>query len=55
VPVRVTVWGLLRALSVKVSVPVAGPVAVGVKVTLTEQWPPAARLEPQELLEILKP
>jgi hypothetical protein len=41
-PVRVTVCGLLLALSVMVSVPGREPVAVGVKVTLTVQVAPAA-------------
>jgi hypothetical protein len=42
VPVSVTVWGLLLALSVMVSVPGREPVVVGVKVTLTLQVPCAA-------------
>ena len=52
VPLRLTVWGLFRALSVNVSVPVAAPVAVGVNVTPTIQLTPAARLVPQVLLAI---
>jgi hypothetical protein len=42
VPVSVTVCGLIVALSVKVSKPVLVPVAVGVKLTLTEQAPLAS-------------
>jgi hypothetical protein len=42
VPVSVTVCGLIVALSVMASEPVLVPVAVGVKVTLTEQVPLAA-------------
>ena len=34
-PVRLNVWGLLESLSVIVRVPVRGPAAVGVKVTVT--------------------
>ena len=55
VPERLTVCGLFDAASVKVSVPVAAPVAVGENVTPTAQWPPAATLDPQVLLEIAKP
>ena len=54
VPLRLTFCGLLEALSVKVSVPPAVPVAVGVNVTPTAQPAPAARLAPQVLLEIAK-
>jgi hypothetical protein len=55
VPVRVTVWGLFPALSLKVRVPVAAPVLVGEKVTPTVQLPPAATLAPQVLLAIVNP
>jgi len=55
VPVRVTVSRLLTELSVKVSVPETEPVAVGVKVTPTEQVAPAAMLAPQVLEARLKP
>jgi len=55
VPVRVTVCGLFRALSVKVSVPVAAPIAVGENVTPTTQLAPAAMLVPQVLLATAKP
>jgi hypothetical protein len=48
VPVRLTVWGLLVALSVNVSVPVVLPVAVGVKTTFTVQLAPTA----SELLQL---
>lgn len=54
VPLRLTFCGLFVAVSVKVSVPLAEPVAVGVNVTPTEQLAPAARLVPQVLLEIAK-
>jgi hypothetical protein len=50
VPVKVTVWGLPLALSVMVRVPLTVPVAVGVKVTLIEQVPPAAMPVPQVLV-----
>ncbi len=48
-PERLTVCGLPKALSLMVSVPVRVPVAVGVKVTVIEHTPPAARLLPQLL------
>ena len=44
------VWGLLLALSVTVNAALRDPVAVGVKVTLIVQFPPAATLEPQLLV-----
>ena len=47
VPVRFTVWGLPLALSVMVIVPVCVPVAVGVNLTLIEQFAPAASVAPQ--------
>ena len=47
--------GLVRALSVKVSVPDIGPVAAGANFTPTEQFPPAGMLVPQELLETMNP
>src|SRR2546427_9096326 len=47
VPVRLAVWGLPLALSVMASTPVRDPVTVGLNVTLTEQFPPAATLVPQ--------
>jgi hypothetical protein len=50
VPLRDTTLGLPAALSVIVKVPVLGPVAVGVKVTLTVQLLLAARVVPQLLL-----
>ena len=49
VPLRPTVWGLLLALSVSVSVPVRVPAAVGRKVTLIVQPAPAAT-EPAQVL-----
>jgi hypothetical protein len=42
VPLKVTICGLLFALSVNVSVPVRVPVRVGLKVTDTVQLAPAA-------------
>jgi hypothetical protein len=50
VPVRLTVWVAGLALSVIVNVPLLEPVAVGLKVTLRVQLPPAATLEPQVLV-----
>ena len=50
VPLRLTDCGLPLALSVMVSVPVTGPPAVGVKVTLIVQFDPAATLVPQLLV-----
>jgi hypothetical protein len=47
VPVRVTVWGLEGSPSVIERVAVREPVAAGVKVTLTVQLAPPARLDPQ--------
>jgi hypothetical protein len=54
VPLRLTVCEPLRALSLNVRLPVAAPVAVGVKVTPTAQLAPAARLVPQVLPAIAK-
>jgi hypothetical protein len=54
VPLRLTVCGLLIALSAKLSVPVAAPVAAGVNVTPTVQLAPAAMLGPQVLLAMAK-
>ena len=50
VPDRLTVCGLLLALSVTVIVPGWLPVAVGVNVTLMVQFAPAATDVPQVLL-----
>jgi hypothetical protein len=50
VPVSETVCGLLGSESVRVSVPLRVPVAVGVKVTFTVQLPPAATVAPQSLV-----
>ena len=47
VPVRLIVCGLPDALSVMLTLPVRVPVAVGVKVTLMLQLPPAATDAPQ--------
>jgi len=49
-PDRVTVCGLVFALSVMVSVPVLVPVAVGVKVIPIVQPPPAGTPDPHVLL-----
>ena len=46
-PVSATECGLPAALSVIVAAPVRLPAAVGLNVTLIEQLPPAATLEPQ--------
>jgi len=54
VPLRLTFCGLFEALSVKVRVPLAAPVAVGVNVTPTAQLAPAEMLLPQVLLAIAK-
>ncbi len=54
VPLRVTFCGLFEALSVKVNVPLAAPVVVGVNVIPTAQLAPAATLVPQVLLAIAK-
>jgi hypothetical protein len=50
VPVKLTICGLVDALSVMVSVPVSKPVAVGEKVTLMVQELLAATLPPQLLV-----
>jgi hypothetical protein len=50
VPLSATAWGLLKASSVMVTLPVRLPVAVGVKVTLMVQFEPALKLLPQLLL-----
>ena len=50
VPVRLTVWGLPLALSVRVMAAVRVPLAAGVKVTLIVQLAPAATLDPQLLV-----
>ena len=47
VPVRLTVCGLLFALSVMVSVPALFPVEVGLKTTLMTQLPAGVRAPPQ--------
>jgi hypothetical protein len=51
VPVKVTVCGLLLALSVMVRVPLTVVVDVGVNVTLIVQAEPAVMLVPQVLVE----
>jgi hypothetical protein len=50
IPVRLTVCVAGLALSAMVIAPLRDPLAVGVKVTLREQLPLAARLEPQVLV-----
>ena len=42
VPLKLTVWGLVLALSVSVRLPERLPVTVGVNVTLITQLPPLA-------------
>jgi hypothetical protein len=54
VPARLTVCGLLIALSAKLRVPVTAPSAAGVKVTPIVQLAPAAMLSPQVLLAMAK-
>jgi len=54
-PVKLTVWGLLAALSVKVKVAVRLPAMVGVKVTLTVQLLSAATELPQVLVSSKSP
>ena len=50
VPVRLMLWVAGLALSATVIEPVRDPLVVGVKVTLTVQEAPGARLEPQLLV-----
>ena len=54
-PDNVIACGLVRALSVKLSVPVAGPVPAGENSTPTVQFPPAGMVLPHELLETANP
>jgi len=54
VPDSDTIWGLLEALSVMVSVPVSLPNTVGVKVTLTLHVLPIASEDPHVFAEIAK-
>jgi hypothetical protein len=54
VPEREMCWGLLESLSVKVSVAVRAPVAVGLKETATVQLEEAASAEPHVFWEIKK-
>jgi hypothetical protein len=49
VPERLTVWGLLAALSVMVTAAFSVEVNVGVNVTLIVQEPPFAATEPPQL------
>jgi hypothetical protein len=46
-PVRFTVWGLVGASSVTVTVAALEPIACGVKLTVMEQFAPTATVEPQ--------
>jgi hypothetical protein len=55
VPVRLTVWGLLVALSAIVKEAVRAPGPVGVKVTLIVQVPPGATELPQVLVAAKSP
>ena len=48
-PVRATVWGLLYALSLIAMAPLRDPEAVGVKVILTVQLAPGAKVAEQLL------
>ena len=50
VPVRLTLCGLPLALSVRMRAALRVPLAVGVKVTLIVQLPPAATLDPHVLV-----
>jgi hypothetical protein len=54
VPVNATVWGLLLAESVKLSVALRAPAAVGLNTTDALHVPDAARLVPHDLLEMMK-
>jgi hypothetical protein len=47
--------GLVKALSVNVSIPDTAPVAVGENSTPTVQLPPAGVLAAQELLDTMNP
>ena len=51
-PERLTTWGLLLALLVRVNEAVRVPLAEGVKVTLTVQLAPAATEPPQLSLSL---
>jgi hypothetical protein len=53
-PDSATVCGLFVPESVKLSVAVRVPLAVGLNTTEAEQFPAAARLDPHDLLEMLK-
>jgi hypothetical protein len=54
-PERLTAWGLLLALLVRVNEAVRVPLAKGVKVTLTVQFPPATKEPPQLSLSLKSP
>src|SRR5881394_336238 len=54
VPERATACGLPGASSVNDNVPLRAPFLVGVKVTLTAQFAPAATVAPQVLFEMWK-
>ena len=49
-PLRLSICGLLLALSVKVTAPVRVPIVVGANFTVITQLAPAATVEPQLLL-----
>ena len=55
VPVRVTCWGLLAALSVKTMLAVRLPDVLGVNVALIVQLAPDANEEPQVLVSVKSP
>ena len=54
-PLKVADCGLPEALSVKVSVPERGPVAVGVNVTFIVQLAEAAKVAPQVVVRAKSP
>jgi len=54
VPERLTVWGLVIALSATSSTAARAPFAVGLNVTLTVHFAPAAKVAPQVVADWLK-
>jgi hypothetical protein len=54
-PLRAKACELVEILSVRIMLPVRLPVAVGLKVTLTTQWAPAAITSPQLLVCVKSP
>ena len=55
VPARLAIWVEGMALSVMVTAPVLSPLPVGLKVTVMLQEPPAATLDPHELVREKSP